>query len=121
MMTVRKVRRQCGVRKCKNVDSYAISRTREAGNSIIICRDCLSEALDIIDRMGDRKTASSEDFPIPITESLNDIEQLEDTETVSIDENSEAVEHNNKTEFICDKCGRVFASEAGLKRHKCKE
>lgn len=47
-MNVRKLKRKCGVRGCKNTESYAISLTREAGNSIIACKDCLESALKAI-------------------------------------------------------------------------
>ena len=44
-MYVKKIKRKCGVRGCKNTESYAISKTREMGNSIIACKECLVEAL----------------------------------------------------------------------------
>lgn len=47
-MNVRKLKRKCCVRGCKNTESYAISLTREAGNSIIACKDCLEKALKAI-------------------------------------------------------------------------
>jgi hypothetical protein len=49
-MNVKKIKRKCGVRGCKNIDNvYAISKTREMGNSIIICKDCLVDALRSIE------------------------------------------------------------------------
>ncbi len=44
-MYVKKLKRKCGVRGCKNTDTYAISLRKEAGNSIIACKSCLAEAL----------------------------------------------------------------------------
>ena len=44
-MYVKKIKRKCGVRGCKNTVTYAISKTREMGNSIIACKECLMEAL----------------------------------------------------------------------------
>ena len=44
-MYVKKIKRKCGVKGCKNTESYAISKTREMGNSIIACKECLLEAL----------------------------------------------------------------------------
>ena len=44
-MYVKKIKRKCGVRGCKCTETYAISRSREMGNSIIACKDCLMEAL----------------------------------------------------------------------------
>ncbi len=48
-MRFKKIKRQCGVRGCRNIVSYALSKNRELGNSVIICRACLEEALkDIV-------------------------------------------------------------------------
>ena len=44
-MYVKKIKRKCNVRGCKNTETYAISKSREMGNSIIACKDCLMDAL----------------------------------------------------------------------------
>ena len=44
-MYVKKIKRKCGVRGCKNTETYAISKSREMGNSIIACKECMLEAL----------------------------------------------------------------------------
>jgi len=45
-MNIKRVKRKCGVRGCKNtVDVFALSRNREKGNSVIVCKECLREAL----------------------------------------------------------------------------
>lgn len=43
-MYLRKIKKKCGVRGCNCTESYAVSKTREAGNSVIICKNCLKEA-----------------------------------------------------------------------------
>ncbi len=48
-MYVRRVKRKCGIRGCKNTDCFAVSRAREIGNTVIICRDCLAGALGELD------------------------------------------------------------------------
>lgn len=48
-MYVKKLRRKCNVRGCKNTVSYATSKTREMGNSVIICTDCLKATLEAIE------------------------------------------------------------------------
>ena len=45
-MRVRKIRRKCGVRGCRNTESFMISRTHEVGNSVIICKKCLQDTLE---------------------------------------------------------------------------
>ena len=57
-MFVRQVKRKCNVRGCKNIDCFAISRTREVGNTVIICKSCLGKALGAIDEI-DPKTKSN--------------------------------------------------------------
>lgn len=50
-MFVKKVKRKCSVRGCKNTDCFAISRTREVGNTVIICKSCLGKALGAVDEV----------------------------------------------------------------------
>lgn len=45
-MFVKKFKRKCDVRGCKNTaDVFLISKRREMGNTVAICRECLQEAL----------------------------------------------------------------------------
>ena len=48
-MRARRIKRICSVRGCKNTDCYVIARFCEFANSVIICRDCLKDALSAID------------------------------------------------------------------------
>lgn len=50
-MYIKSVKRKCSVRGCKNADCFAVSRGREVGNTVIICKDCLSDALDSIGKL----------------------------------------------------------------------
>ena len=73
MFYVKKIKRKCGVRGCKNTESYAISKSREMGNSIIVCRECLIEALNTIDEQNKPVEPIPEvkeevNEPIPVTE-----------------------------------------------------
>ena len=63
-MFVRQVKRKCSVRGCKSTDCFAISRTREVGNTVIICKSCLGKALGAIDEI-DPKTKSN----IPVADN----------------------------------------------------
>lgn len=47
-MHTKRLKRKCSVRGCKNTASYVISRTRELGHSVILCRECLEQALNAI-------------------------------------------------------------------------
>lgn len=45
-MFVKKFKRKCSVRGCKNTsDVFVLSKRREMGNTIAMCRDCMKEAL----------------------------------------------------------------------------
>lgn len=48
-MYVKRLKRKCSVRGCKNTDTFAISLTREVGNTVIACKSCLEKALGAID------------------------------------------------------------------------
>ncbi len=37
----RRVKRKCEIRGCKNTDCFAISKSREPGNSVIMCGECI--------------------------------------------------------------------------------
>lgn len=45
-MYIKKLKRICDVRGCRCTESYAISLSREVGNSVIICRSCAEKALE---------------------------------------------------------------------------
>lgn len=45
-MNVKKIKRKCGVRGCKNIDNvFILSKTREMSNSLIMCKECMKSAL----------------------------------------------------------------------------
>lgn len=52
-MNVVKTRRICDVRGCSNTACFSIAKSREVGNSVIICEDCLKEALKAVKKYTD--------------------------------------------------------------------
>lgn len=59
-MYIKKIKRRCDVKGCKNTDTFCISRSSEIGNSVIICKNCLTEALDAVENYTEpKKTAMS--------------------------------------------------------------
>lgn len=118
-MFVKKVKRKCNVRGCKSTDCFAISRVREVGNTVIICKSCLGKALGAIDEVNPETKSN-----IPVNNApapalfynaqalgLNiDSDVNEETET-------DAEPTPPADEFICPKCGRAFDSEKGLNTH----
>ena len=49
-MFVKKFKKKCGVRGCKNIsDVFIISKRREMGNTVAMCRQCMVDALKATD------------------------------------------------------------------------
>lgn len=110
-MYLKKIKRKCGVRGCKSLEAFAVSKTREAGNSVIICLDCLKKALTEAEqyREPERKEKITNSAPnLFFNAALNDKEKIEYKE-------NEDIETENKC--ICGRCGKEFATERGLKNH----
>lgn len=68
-MYVKKFKKKCGVRGCKNIsDVFIISRRREMGNTVAMCRQCMVDALKATDGYVEEakaKKAPSQLFPHP--------------------------------------------------------
>lgn len=60
-MKIKKIKRKCEVRGCKNTDTYSLTNTNEFGNSVIICEECLKKAVKAVaeyDPSAEKKTVS---------------------------------------------------------------
>lgn len=136
-MYARKVRRKCSIRGCRCTESFAISKTREIGNSVIICKNCLKDGLIAIDEIKPKaksnipksnpanipslffnaqiqpKKTDAEEETIP--QSAPFTQESQDEQSFSEDEDNEDAE--KVTEYKCPDCGKVFDSERGLKSH----
>ena len=74
-MYVKKIKRKCGVRGCKNTESYAISKSREMGNSIIACKECLMETLNTIEEQN--KPITFKETPV-VDEVVDEVDKSVD-------------------------------------------
>lgn len=92
-MFVKKFRRKCDVRGCKNTANvFLVSKRREMGNTIAICTDCLKEAQASIDGYVEEKKAvvkvDKPLFPHPelevTTSSVADTEELKPQEVIDM-------------------------------------
>ena len=65
-MFVKRFKRKCDVRGCKNTANvFLISKRREMGNTIAICTECLKEAQSSIDGyVEEKKTIVKENKPL---------------------------------------------------------
>ncbi len=128
-MYVRRVKRKCSVRGCKNTDCFAISQTREVGNTVIICKSCLEqapEAIDNIDPSAKSNIQTTDNMAAPslffnakalgtdaAETKIDDVPPVTNTE----DSTEETNLPENVTEFKCPICGKTFDNEKGLKTH----
>jgi hypothetical protein len=76
-MYVKKIKRKCDVRGCKCTETYSISKSREMGNSIIACKECLMDALAQIEEQYKPIEEAK-----PVSASLTEASKLYDTELI---------------------------------------
>lgn len=138
-MYVKKLRRKCSVRGCSNTDTYSISHSSEAGNTVIICKSCLGKALNAIDeapyepqtRVAHQdapslslhkpkkavvaKAQEAEPSFADVIEAVADAVDTNAAETST--EDSTATPPADAPEFVCPHCGQVCKSELGLRSH----
>ena len=107
-MNVKKIKRKCAVKGCRNVEAYTISRVRDFGDTVLICESCLKEALDAIKDYGVEQP-KKETIPPPTVfynHLISPPGKVDETPPQDI-----------KKEFVCPKCGKVYGSQSGLTGH----
>ena len=88
-MVIKKFRRKCDVRGCKNTANvYILSKYKDIGNSIAICTDCLNKAKALIDEK-ENVTLSSVTNPEP--EEVIEDKPTEDIDIVAEDTVTEPI------------------------------
>lgn len=96
-MFIKKFKRKCDVRGCKNTANvFLISKRREMGNTIAICTDCLKEAQLSIDGYVEEKKAvvkvNQPLFPHPeLNVTLSSVADIEPKPKDIINANTEEV------------------------------
>lgn len=123
-MYIRRVKRKCNVRACKCTNSFSISQTREAGNTVIICENCLRDALFAIGEIDPRAKSNipKEDKTPPPALFFNTkalgitAESKADDAQINL-ETDDNESSEDVTKFACPDCGKEFDSEKGLKTH----
>lgn len=107
-MFVKKFKRKCSVRGCKNITNvYLVSKRREMGGTIGICTDCLKEATQSIADYTEPPKVVREDeplFPHPkkvtissVAEEPEPIEVIEDAVTEDVSVAEDVATYNEKT------------------------
>ena len=109
-MFVKKFKKKCGVRGCKNIsDVFIISRRREMGNTIAMCRECMADALKAtegyVEEVKARKPITSlfphpeikEDVTLSSVAEVEEPEPEEVIEDVTEDANIDSVTEDTVT------------------------
>jgi hypothetical protein len=131
-MYSKKLKRRCSVRGCKCTDTYAISLTREVGNSVIICPACLEKANEAVKNAPAEPEVKasagapslffnasalgtvSDETPEPAVDDVTADDVTDDGVTAD-DGEPDATE--SASEFACPYCGQVCKTELGLQKH----
>ena len=109
-MFIKKFRRKCDVRGCKNtMNVFLLSKRREFGNTVAVCRDCLEKALAQTDNYIEVAKVKREPqplFPHPeLNVTLSSVADVEpkpqevidaDAEDVDISVAEDTVTHNEE-------------------------
>ena len=139
-MYAKKLKRICDVKGCKNVETFAIGRYKQLGGGPVICRQCLEDALNVIDNP-DTVAAEEKKNAAPVVpvfprgiapefiETPKDGDNHDDNNGKSIDEkpgvnpDDGSDEEKTKTDdkekkpFVCSNCGKSFKTQQGLDNH----
>ncbi len=107
-MFVKRFKRKCSVRGCKNTSNvYLVSKRREMGGTIGICTDCLKEATESIKGYTEPIKVVREDAPLFPHPELN-------KDAYTIDENVESkeiIEDAVADESVTDVVAKIDADE----------
>ena len=76
-MNVRKIKRICSVMGCSNMETYNITQTDEFVNPVIICENCLKQALKTIDELKTGRVPKRVPMPPPPLFGASPIEPIE--------------------------------------------
>ena len=142
-LSIKKAKYKCMVRGCSNTtDVYSVSRTREAGHTVIMCAECAEMVAGAIEKykaeykpVEQRKESVSPFFSagvaVEITELVVDTENTEAGTEIIADVNSDGKAEDIKTEtdiiktgeLNCQYCGQLCGSKLGLGSHErsCKK
>ena len=112
-MNVKKIKRKCGVKGCRNTETYTISKVRDFGDTVLICESCLKESLEAIKNYG-KEPPKKEAAPPP--------NMFYSHLTTPSNGTLRTASPTPAGEFVCPKCGKEYKTKLNLSNHvkKCK-
>ena len=90
MVVLKKIRRVCGVKGCRERDSYNVSASNEFGASVVMCADCITGAYEALQEIKRSEAALAEEateLELKITEAepeITEAEPVEETTEASV-------------------------------------
>ena len=126
---IKKAQHKCGVRGCRNtVGVYAISRTREAGHTILMCMECAEMAAEAIIKFRESYTEPKPIVYVSPFFNAGVADITEEPDIVVTNEVDMVEELGGDTKptddsLNCQYCNRECGSRVGLSSHErhCKE
>lgn len=97
-MFIKKFKKKCDVRGCKNTQNvFLLSKRREFGNTVAVCKDCLEKALAQTDSYIEEKKVKKEPQPLFPHPELNvTLSSVAEIEPKPIEVIEEATEDNDE-------------------------
>ena len=115
-MNIRKVKRKCSVRGCKNTDCFAISKVREVGNSVIICASCLKDGVEAVEGYIPEPKKKHKTAPPLFYNNVNRARVNTKIQPQG-DEDDKETKVIGVSAFVCAVCGKEYKTESAYKKH----
>lgn len=109
-MNVKRIKRKCEVRGCRNTDSFALTNANEFGNSVIICKDCLKSALDAAENYNPNVPNTRRDSEPPAL--FFNKNTVNDTASTAVKDSTD-----KETTYICQNCNKTYKNSVSYEKH----
>lgn len=116
-MYMKKIKRKCSIKGCKNNDSFMFSKSAEMGSSIIICKDCLEQAYNLAKDYKEPEKPTVNAAPPPMFFGDRLKQMAKETPVEPVPAKAEKAAENTENSFVCSRCGKEFKTEQGYKKH----
>ena len=109
-LKAKRIRRVCDVPGCRNTVSYSLSRFRTFGNCVILCEECLNDALKLVNEI--KEAVDIEPLHLcPICDEIFTTDSAL-TEHMDIHKTGPTI-----PTISCNVCGETFLSQSDLNNH----
>lgn len=110
-LKAKRIRRVCDVPGCRNTVSYSLSRFRTFGNCVILCEECINDALKLVNEIKMKTDIKIEIEPLFRCPACGE-EFLSQSDLDN--HNCEGIQIDT---YTCEECGKTFLSQRDLNNH----